>query len=125
MTRREMCPIEFTISLLNGKWKVTILRELSQNPVRFGDLKRLVKGVTPKVLTEQLRELEEDGIVAREIFPEIPPKVEYSLTEKGFSVFTLFNALRDWGLNTGTEVEVICKMCGKCVPKIEEHSKNL
>lgn len=94
----KKCPIEFTISLINGKWKVIILKELSQGPVRYGELTRCIPQVSPKVLIQQLRELEADGLVIRTIFPEVPPRVEYSLSEKGISILSIFLALRSWGL---------------------------
>ena len=77
------CPVEYTASLLGNKWKPLILRELLTGTKRYNELTRNVVGISPKVLTENLRELEEDGILSRKVYPEVPPRVEYSLTEKG------------------------------------------
>lgn len=91
------CPVETTLSLIGSKWKVLILRDLMDGPRRFGALKRSVGDVTQKVLTAQLRAMEEDGLVHREVFAEVPPHVEYSLTELGRSLKPIIEALGDWG----------------------------
>ena len=77
------CPIETTVSLINGKWKLLILKELSQGPVRYGQLGAQIPAVSAKVLTQQLREMEEDGLIVRTVFAEVPPRVEYSLADMG------------------------------------------
>ena len=110
------CPIEYTISVINGKWKIFILKELSGGPLRYGVLVRLVPKISPKVLIQQLRDLEDDGIIAREIFPEIPPRVEYSLTEKGLCLFETFSALRKWAIDVDDGGKVYCIGCKKCQP---------
>lgn len=116
----KKCPIEFTLSLINGKWKIKILKELSQKPLRYGELGKYIPEVTSKVLIQHLREMEGDGLIVREIFPEVPPRVEYSLSEKGKSIFSIFTELRRWGLALDNEEKVACAMCKKCIPYIEK-----
>lgn len=91
------CPVEYTASLLGNRWKPLILRELLEGTKRYNELLRNVAGVSPKVLTENLRELEEDGILIRTVYPEVPPKVEYSLTEKGLDLKEIIEAMRLYG----------------------------
>ncbi|MGO9475231.1 MAG: winged helix-turn-helix transcriptional regulator [Rhodomicrobium sp.] len=83
--------------MLDGKWTLLILRELFQGTKRFGELRAVLRGVSPKTLTERLRFLEEQGVVERTIFPEIPPRVEYNLTERGQKAWPVLVALRNWG----------------------------
>ena len=116
----DKCPIEYTVSLINGKWKTSILKELSQGPVRYGRLGERVASISSKVLTQQLREMETDGLVVRTIFAEIPPKVEYSLSDMGLSVFNIFVELRRWGLEAGKDPQVKCSLCGGCQPYIPD-----
>ena len=91
------CPVEYTASLLGNKWKPLILRELLTGTKRYNELTRNVVGISPKVLTENLRELEEDGILSRKVYPEVPPRVEYSLTEKGNDLRDVINAMMAYG----------------------------
>lgn len=91
------CPVEAALELIGGKWKGLVLYHLLDGPVRFNQLRRQIGGVTQRVLTKQLRELEADGLVRREVFPVVPPKVEYSLTDDGHSLREILLALRDWG----------------------------
>lgn len=91
------CPVEATLDVIGGKWKGIILFHLLDRPQRFGELHRLIVDVTQRMLTLQLRELEEDGVVHREIFKQVPPKVEYSLTEFGRSLSPIIHLMRDWG----------------------------
>ena len=91
------CPVEATIDVIGGKWKPLILWWLHQRTYRFAELRRLIPGITEKVLTQHLRELEADGIVDRRVFATIPPKVEYSLTEYGNSLKQALNAICEWG----------------------------
>ncbi len=91
------CPIERAVGVLDGKWTLLILRELFQGTRRFGELRMVLEGVSPKTLTERLRFLEEQGVVERTVYPEIPPRVEYSLTERGQKAWPVMVALRDWG----------------------------
>ena len=92
------CPIEATLDIVGGKWKVLILFYLMQGTVRFGELQRLIPKITQRMLTLQLRELEEDGVIHREVYRQVPPKVEYSLTEFGRSLEPLLLLMRDWGV---------------------------
>ncbi|WP_323188270.1 helix-turn-helix domain-containing protein [Streptomyces sp. NBC_00249] len=100
VTRRpgaDHCGIAAAMSVIDGKWKVSLLWELEQRPRRFGELRRLVPGVSEKVLAVQLRELEADGIVHREVYDEVPPRVEYSLTPLGQDLNTALESLGQWG----------------------------
>lgn len=110
------CPIESTLSLISGKWKILILKELSQGPVRYGHISRNIPAVSAKVLTQQLREMLEDGLLVREVFAEIPPRVEYSLSEMGISIFSIFKELRRWGLDEDKVHAAQCAFCKKCQP---------
>lgn len=92
-----VCPVATTIDLLSSKWKVLIMRDLLTKTCRYSELKRSVAGVSQKMLTQSLREMEEDGIVARKAYPEVPPKVEYSLTELGESMRPIIGAMKVWG----------------------------
>ena len=91
------CPVETTLDLIGGKYKTLILWHLAGGPQRFSQLQRLITRATPKMLTQQLRELEEDGVIHREVFPVVPPRVEYSLTDRGRSLLPILHAMRDWG----------------------------
>ncbi len=94
----ECCPVEYTIGVVGGKYKPLLLWHLQNGALRFNELRKLVPKATAKMLTQHLRELEADGIVKRQIFPVIPPKVEYSLTKLGKSVMPVMQAMCDWGL---------------------------
>lgn len=91
------CPVETTLTLISDKWKVLILRDLMNGTMRFGELKRSVGQVTQKVLTAQLRQMEASGLVTRKVYAEVPPRVEYSLTETGLSLKPVLEAMRVWG----------------------------
>lgn len=91
------CPIEATLGLIGGKWKALILDHLTDGALRFGNLQRLMPKVTPKMLTQQLRELEKDGLVERHVYPVVPPKVEYELTDFGQTVLPILDAMCVWG----------------------------
>lgn len=92
-----VCPIEITVNLISSKWKALILRDLMHGPKRFGELNKSIHGISQKMLTQQLREMENDMLINRNVFPEIPPKVEYSLTEVGLSLKPILNAMHEWG----------------------------
>jgi len=92
-----ICPTETTLKIIGGRWKVLILWQLQSGTRRFGELRRLVSGITEKMLTQQLRELEQDGLVHREIYREVPPRVEYSLTPRGESLRPILEAIHSWG----------------------------
>ena len=91
------CPVETTLTLIGDKWKVLILRDLMPGPKRFGELKKSVGNVSQKVLTAQLRTMEESGLVNRKVYAEVPPRVEYSLTELGKSLKPILDSMRAWG----------------------------
>lgn len=92
------CPVGITMNVIGGKYKVIIIWFLYQNKVlRYSELQRMIKGVTPKMLISQLRELEEDKIISRKVYPVVPPKVEYSLTEKGESLLPILSEMKKWG----------------------------
>ncbi|MFB8793057.1 MAG: helix-turn-helix domain-containing protein [Microcoleus sp.] len=95
---RANCPVERTLEVIGGRWKVLILRELFQGVKRFNELQRALNGITQKMLTQQLREMESDGIVHREIYLQVPPKVEYSLTPLGESLKPILDAMHPWGI---------------------------
>ena len=92
------CPDEYTASLIANKWKIIILRELLTGTKRYNELTRNVVGISAKVLTENLRELEKDGIISRKVYPEVPPKVEYSLTDKGEDLKNVIEAMKEFGI---------------------------
>lgn len=91
------CPVETTLALIGDKWKVLILRDLLPGTKRFGELKKSIGSVSQKVLTAQLRDMEQNGLVHREVFAEVPPRVEYSLTELGRSLKPILDAMWNWG----------------------------
>lgn len=98
-TAKELpaCPVETTLMLIGDKWKVLILRDLMPGTKRFGELKESIGSVSQKVLTAQLRDMEQNGLVHREVYAEVPPRVEYSLTELGRSLEPILDAMRNWG----------------------------
>lgn len=91
------CPVETTLSLIGDKWKVLILRDLITGTKRFGELKKSIGTVSQKVLTAQLRDMEENGLVHKKVYAEVPPRMEYSLTELGQSLQPVLDAMRNWG----------------------------
>ena len=94
---RTACPVEATLSLISDKWKVLILRDLLTGTKRFGELKKSIGTISQKVLTSNLRAMEDDGLLMREVFAEVPPRVEYTLTERGASLAPVITAMRTWG----------------------------
>lgn len=91
------CPVEVTLMMLNSKWKVLIIRELLTGTKRFGELKKSVGTITQKVLTSNLRDMEELGIVERKVFAQIPPRVDYTLTDVGYSLAVVLDSMAEWG----------------------------
>jgi DNA-binding HxlR family transcriptional regulator len=91
------CPVETTLTLIGDKWKVLILRDLMPGTKRFGELKRSIGSVSQKVLTAQLRAMEESGLVIRKVYAEVPPRVEYTLSETGYSLKPILDAMSAWG----------------------------
>lgn len=95
--RAATCPVEATLDLIDGKWKVVILYNLKDGPMRFNALRRSLAGITQRMLTKQLRELEQAGLIQRQVFAEVPPRVEYRLSPLGTTMRPVFQALRAWG----------------------------
>ena len=91
------CPVAATVQLIGNKWKLLILRDLMARPWRFNEMQRSIPGISQKVLTENLRALETDGIITRTVFPEVPPRVEYALSELGDSMRPIIQAMEAWG----------------------------
>ena len=102
---RPACPVETTLTLIGDKWKVLILRDLIPGTKRFGELKKSIGTVSQKVLTAQLRDMEENGLVHREVYAEVPPRVEYSLTELGQSLKPILDAMWNWGDDYKSNIE--------------------
>ncbi|MHB8072494.1 winged helix-turn-helix transcriptional regulator [Desulfosporosinus fructosivorans] len=99
LTKEEMpaCPVATTVQLIGSKWKLLIMRNLLAETQRFGELKKSIPGISQKVLTDSLRSMEEDGIITRKVYAEVPPRVEYSLNELGESMRPIISAMEQWG----------------------------
>lgn len=113
MTKKQInksCPVSATIHLIGGKYKALLLWHLTNQTLRFNELRRLIPEATPKMLTQQLRELESDGLIIRKVYPVVPPKVEYSLTKRGKSLFPILQAMYHWGSDL-MELEGITPEC--------------
>ncbi|MGI5125302.1 winged helix-turn-helix transcriptional regulator [Pseudonocardia sp. CA-107938] len=102
----QSCPTELAMEVVGGKWKIVILEHLGSGTLRFGQLQRSLPGITARMLTRQLRELESDGLVTRTVHAEVPPRVEYALSERGASLAPIIAQLRSWGEDYRTEVGV-------------------
>lgn len=92
------CPVELTLSLIGDKWKVLIIRDLMDGTKRFGELKKSISGISQKVLTSNLRSMEDSGLLHRKVYAEVPPKVEYTLTDLGLSLSPVLEVMAKWGL---------------------------
>lgn len=99
------CPVATTVSLIGSKWKLLIMRNLLARPWRFNELQKNLEGVSQKVLTDSLRQLEADGIISRTVYAEVPPRVEYSLSELGESMRPILDSMKDWGENYKAQFE--------------------
>ena len=101
VTKEELpdCPVATAVQLIGSKWKLLILRNLLQRAWRFNELKKSIEGISQKVLTDSLRSMENDGIITRTVYPEVPPRVEYALSPLGESMRPILNAMQDWGNN--------------------------
>jgi len=106
MTKRYHCPVELTVDVVGGKWRVVILARLKEGVHRYGELRRRMPGISEKMLTQRLRELEADGLVARDDLETVPPHVEYRLTDEGRSLTPVLQALYDWGLERAARTGV-------------------
>ena len=106
LTKEEMpaCPVATTVALIGSKWKLLIMRNLLSRPWRFNELKKDLEGISQKVLTDSLRSMEADGLLTRTVYPEVPPRVEYTLTELGYSLRPILEAMRVWGEDYNTMV---------------------
>ena len=93
------CPVETTLMLISDRWKVLIIRDLLDGTKRFGELKKSIGSISQKVLTSNLRAMEESGLLTRKVYPEVPPKVEYTLTETGYSLEPILDAMKEWGIH--------------------------
>lgn len=93
------CPVATTVQMVGSKWKLLILRNLLARPWRFNELRKNLEGISQKVLTDSLRSMEEDGIITRTVYPEVPPRVEYSLSELGKSMRPIIKAMEQWGID--------------------------
>ena len=107
------CPVETTLMLIGDKWKVLILRDLMDGTKRFGELKKSIGHVTQKVLTAQLRDMEACGLVDRRVYAEVPPRVEYTLTDLGGSLKPVLDAMRSWGERYKSSVGAASRSSGK------------
>lgn len=103
------CPVEATLSLIGGKWKTVIIWRLKGRTLRYNQLMSELARISPKMLTKQLRELEEDGLIGRTIYPEIPPRVEYYLTDKGKSLIPIIDAMCQWGIENLKDRQAACQ----------------
>lgn len=124
--KKYYCAMELTLQIIGGKWKPLILYRLGQDGTRrFSELKRALPSITQKMLTQQLRELEADKIVHRKVYPQVPPKVEYSLTEHGHSVLPILKQMCDWGQvyekHFGTKEVTTCENITEATPTTPKH----
>ena len=112
ITKKKLppCPVAVLLKLIGNKWKVLIIRDLLTGTKRFGELKKACSGISQKVLTHNLRKMEDDGLVKREVFPEVPPRVEYTLTDVGYSLAPVLDAMASWGTDYKTFLKLLQKM---------------
>jgi len=111
----SICPVETTLNLIGGKYKALILWHLSEGTRRYNELQRAVPAATPRVLTNQLRELENQKLITRTVYPVVPPKVEYAMTDLGRSLMPILTAMRNWGAEylRNQDIEPNCYMMGE------------
>ena len=109
MEKLPECPVETTLCLIGEKWKILIIRDLLNGTKRFGELKKSCSGISQKVLTANLRSMEVDGLVHRKVFNQVPPRVEYTLTDVGYSLAPVLNAMAGWGTDYKTFVKLLEK----------------
>ena len=107
LTKNELpeCPVATTVQLIGSKWKLLIMRNLLDRPWRFNELKKSLDGISQKVLTDSLRSMEEDGIITRTVYAEVPPRVEYALSDVGESMRPILNAMKEWGIKYKQSLE--------------------
>lgn len=109
--KQYTCPFEFAMDAINGKWKGLVLWHLSKGTLRYGELRKLLGNITQKMLTQTLRELENCSVIHREVYPVVPPKVEYSLTKYGRDLIPIVEQLNTWGQNTTKELGLFENKC--------------
>ncbi|ROR27285.1 HxlR family transcriptional regulator [Mobilisporobacter senegalensis] len=107
--KKYICLLDFGVEFIRGKWKAVILCHLYKGPIRFLELQRTVKGISQKVLNDKLKELEQDGLIIKNIYAEIPPKVEYSLTDKGKDITRIIKEIEDWSIQYYPDLKDSCK----------------
>ncbi len=109
LTKDELpeCPVATTVQLIGSKWKLLIIRNLLERPWRFNELKKNLEGISQKVLTDSLRAMEEDGIITRTVYPEVPPRVEYALSDLGESMRPILTAMQEWGDNYKSDLSFL------------------
>ncbi|HWN30722.1 MAG TPA: helix-turn-helix domain-containing protein [Burkholderiales bacterium] len=107
MQEKNCCPAEITLKVIGGKWKLVILWHLRDEVKRFSELKRNIPGITQRMLTQQLRELEKDGVISRKIYPQVPPRVEYSINKFGTSLQPILRSMCQWGIKYKKRVEAL------------------
>lgn len=112
------CPVELALNVVGGKWKVLLLWNMKGGVKRYGELKKLVPGITHKMLTQQLRELEDDGIITRRVYEVVPPRVEYSLTERGKELQPILELMGQWGAQFITADDGISQAAPYCVAEM-------
>lgn len=112
------CGMELTMDVIGGKWKTVILWHLRNRTLRFSELKRRLGSITQKMLTQQLRELEDDGLINREVYPQIPPKVEYSLTEYGEKIIPVLYSIYTWGIHYAKDFDLDLDIPDEILEKI-------
>jgi DNA-binding HxlR family transcriptional regulator len=100
------CPVEMTLQLIGNRWKVLIMRDLLEGTKRFGELKKSVGLITQKVLTQNLREMEESGLLVRKVYAEVPPRVDYTLTEIGYSLKPILDSMVEWGTSYKNNISI-------------------
>ncbi len=110
--KENICPVETTLNLIGGKYKALILWHLAKGTLRYSELQKAVSFATPRILTNQLREMENQKLITRTVYPVVPPKVEYSMTELGRSLMPILTAMRDWGTDylRNQDIEPNCNM---------------
>ena len=102
-TKVYQCPFEFALDMVSGKWKSLVLYYLSEGTLRYGEIRRKIDGITQKMLTQTLRDLERNGLVSRKVYPVVPPKVEYTITKHGEALIPIFQSLQIWGESVAKE----------------------
>ena len=127
MEQQKNCPVETTLELIGGKYKALILWHLSGGTLRFSQLQKLINNATPKMLTQQLRELEAQMLIQRTVYPIVPPKVEYSLTELGERLMPVLIAMRNWGTDylSTKNLEANCFMMEQCYLQTSEKGEKI